>query len=277
MTRTRGWWGEPVIHFLIIGALLVLVQALAAPGSPERAILVSAELVRGLRADFIRRTGVVPTRDQERALVDDHIRNEMLYREALTLGLDKGDVIVRRRMIQKMHFLLEDEEPPREPTDADLQAYLETHAARYTIPARVAVSHVFASSDRHDDPETVALGLLHELAAGGSPAESGDPFLRGRELALQTEAALAGIFGVGFAAEVIALPFEEWSGPIRSTYGHHLVLVTRREPSRLLSLSEARPRLLRDWRSEEREKLNEQALERLREVYDVRVEGAGAA
>jgi hypothetical protein len=277
MTGSRRWWREPVLHFIFIAALLVFVQAMTDPSTAQRAIVVSEEVLRGLRADYVRRNGAGPTQQEEMALVEDHVRNEMLYREALALGLDKGDIVVRRRLIQKMEFLLEDDEPLKEPSDEELETYLLANGSRYRTAAKVAISHVFVSSDRHADPRGTALGLSEQIVAGRPPAELGDPFLRGRELPLYGEATLAGIVGSELAAAAMTLPVGQWSAPIPSPYGYHLVLVREHQPSRAVSLSEARRRLLRDWRSDERKRANEKALARLRSAYDVRVDGAGDA
>lgn len=273
----RRWWSDPVFHFILIGGLLVFVQALASPDRSQKALVVSRDVVRGLRADYARRTGTAPTSDEEAALVEDHVRNEILYREALALGLDKGDIVVRRRLIQKMQFLLEDETQLKEPADGDLTAYLRSHARRYGAPEKVAISHVFVSAERHAAPQVAALSLAGEIAAGRPAAQLGDPFLRGRELPLSSEATLGGIFGAAFAARVMTLPVGEWSAPIRSSYGYHLVVVRERELSHTASLDEVRARVLRDWRAEEREKANAKALLRLRGSYDVRIEEEGDA
>jgi parvulin-like peptidyl-prolyl isomerase len=121
----------------------------------------------------------------------------------------------------------------------------------------------------------VALDLRDEVLGGRSPEELGDPFLRGRDMPLSSESTLAGIFGADFAAQVVALSVGEWSPPIRSSYGYHLVFVRKRQPLHAPSLAEVRDRLLRDWRAEEREKAHERAFVQLRAAYDVQVEGAG--
>jgi hypothetical protein len=277
MTQERRWWSDPAVHFILIGTLLVIAQMLATPATGQRSIVVSGEVVRGLRADYARRTGAPPTAEEETSLIEDHIRNETLYREALALGLDKGDIVVRRRLIQKMQFLLEDEEPLREPTEEELEAYLLANATRYERPARVAISHVFVASDRHADPRTAAQELAAEINRGRTPGELGDPFLRGREFPLFSQSTLAGIFGVDLAAAVMHLPAGTWSPPIRSSYGYHVVLVRERELSRRPSVAEAETQLRRDWRAEARQEVNERALARLRGAYEVRVESEAGA
>src|SRR5262249_4884420 len=153
-----------------------------------------------------------------------YIDNEVLYREALELGLDRGDIIVRRRLVQKMEFLTEGLDPVPEPTDTELQAYLDAHAEHYLQPDRVTLTHVFASNDRHGAATaTLAEQWGEQLRAGADPATLGDPFLRGRELAAVSERDLAGILGNAFAAHVMQLPVGTWSAPIASSYGLHLV------------------------------------------------------
>jgi len=265
---------EPLVHFLVAGAAIVGLYRWVAPPAPRQVVVTSA-VVRGLREEYRRRNGAAPTAAQEAAMIQRFVDNEVLYREALARGLDRGDLIVRRRLIQKMAFVSEGLEPIPEPTDAELEAYADAHAARYALPDRVSLSHVFASADRHGDAlDAVAAALRARLVAGDDPAALGDPFLHGRELTLRSERELAGLFGAAFAARVMSLPDGTWSEPIRSSYGLHLVRVTARRPGGRPPLAEIRDAVARDWREERRTAADRAALDRLRQRYDVRVEAA---
>jgi len=266
--------GEPLIQLAIAGALLFGLHRWVAPSAETRRIVLSAAVIDGLRQDHTRRNGAPPTAEEEAALIHRYIDNEVLYREALALGLERGDVIVRRRLIQKMEFLSEDLTPLPEPSDADLQSYLDAHTSRYATPAEVTLTHVFVGTDRHGPAAAAdASAVRTQLLNGVAPATLGEPFLRGREFRLASEAELAGVFGPAFAASVMALPLDVWSEPLRSSFGWHLVRVTERKAGHVPRLDEVRLLVRRDWQEQERETVNREALDRLRRRYEIQVDG----
>jgi len=263
---------EPLLHFALLAALVLAVERRVVPPSPRR-IVVTADELRGLRQEHRRRTGADPTPADEEALLARFLDDEVLYREALALGLDRGDVIIRRRLIQKMQFLTEDMSPVAEPTDADLDAYLASHRQRYATLDRVSLTHVFFTPYRPDDDvEARATDARAQLVAGIDPTTLGDPFVRGRDFVLETAPELAAVFGPAFATAVMALPVGEWSAPIRSSYGVHLVRVKERRAAQGLGVAELRDRLRRDWQEERRASANQAALARLRAQYEIDVE-----
>jgi peptidyl-prolyl cis-trans isomerase C len=267
----RRWLREPLVHFAVLGvAMFAVYRWIAPPGS--RRIEISAATIDGLRQDYVRRYGTSPTATEETALIQRFIDNEVLYREALALGLDRGDIIVRRRLVQKMEFLTEDSEPVPEPTDTDLQAYLEAHAEHYAVPARVTLTHVFVSTDRHGSRAAAdAAQLRQQLVAGADPSGLGDPFLPGQEFVSKTQTELQAIFGPAFVEPVMSLPVGTWSEPLRSSYGLHLVRVRERSTSHQPSFGEVRTAVSQDWRAERRDLANREALARLRRRYDIQV------
>lgn len=280
-TGSRGVFGrlvrEPVVHVLVLGALVFLAHRLLAPPDGGRTIVVTRALRQALRAEHERRTGMAPTPAEEAAALERWLDEEVRYREALRLGLDRGDIIVRRRLVQKMEFLTEGLAPPREPSDADLEALLAADPGRWAVPAQVTVEHVFASRTRHGGAApAVAAGWRARLADGVDPASLGDPFLRGRMFVGHTEAQLAAVFGPAFAAAVFALPVGSWVGPVSSSYGEHLVRVHERAERRPRSLGELRDELRREWLAAERERLDRLAQARLRAGYTVRLEATDA-
>lgn len=272
------WLREPLLHFVLLGAVVFSVHQWVAPPRPTNRIVISDAILRGLRQEHLRQNGALPTPEEEAALIQRFVDNEILYREAIAEGLDRGDLIVRRRLVQKMEFVLEGEEPIAEPSDTELQAYMAAHAEHYAVAERVALAHVFVSSDQHGaDAERTAAALRQQLENGVSPSGLGDPFLRGRDFPLHTERDLAGIFGAPFAAQVMTLPAGSWSAPIRSSYGLHLVRITEKSARRQPSLAEVRGAVQRDWQEERRTAANATALARLRRRYAVTVESSETA
>ncbi|HLK12737.1 MAG TPA: peptidylprolyl isomerase [Candidatus Binatia bacterium] len=266
MTR---WLREPLLHFAVLAAALLAVERRLAPEA--RRIVVPAEVVRGLRQDHLRRTGMPPTPAEEAGLVERWVDDEVLVREALALGLDRGDVIVRRRLVQKMEILAEGPDAPA-PSDAVLAEYLARHAERYATPARVSLTQVWAGPGVD---AAAARALRARLAAGTDPAAVGAPFVAGRSFARRSEQELADVFGADFAAAAMGLPVGEWAGPVRSSYGFHLVLVRERQPGYPPVLDEVRAAVTRDWQEEERAARVRAARAALRARYAVAVEDDG--
>jgi hypothetical protein len=266
---------EPLVHFVVLGAALFALHRAVAPPAPTSAIVVTTAMQRGFQQEHLRRHGRLPTADEARALVDRYVDTEVMLREALALGLDRGDIIVRRRLVQKMEFLNQASRPRPAPTDAELEDLLARQPERYVLASRVTLEHVFVSSRTHgDDAAAVAGELREQLSAGADPARLGDPFLRGRVFRAATEGELAGVFGPAFAREVQTLPQGEWAGPVTSSFGLHLVRVTARSGGRPATVAEVRRELVRDWEEEQRQESARVALAELRARYDVRIEPA---
>jgi hypothetical protein len=267
---------EPLVHVLVLGALLFVLHRAVAPPSAADEIIVPADTLAGMQEEFRRRTGRMPSATDEQAMLEKWVDDEVLVREAVAMGLDRGDTIVRRRLVQKMEYLLENTETVPAPTDAELETFIRAHADRYASPARVSFAHVFVSAQRAGaGAADEAIALRAKLDEGADPASLGDPFLRGRELRLHSQAELAGIFGPAFAAEVMQLPDGVWSRPIRSTFGVHLVRVSEKRAGTEPALATVRTQAERDWRDERRRMLDHEARARLRERYRMSVERPG--
>jgi hypothetical protein len=263
--RRAAW-----LHFLVLGAALLLLYRAVAPRPAGRRIAVTGAVVDGLRQDWKRRTGKLPSAEEERGLVRRWVDGEILYREALAEGLDRGDVIVRRRLVQKMEFLLDAAAEAREPSDAELQRLLAEEAARFAQPARLGFEHVFVARDRHADPPAEAARLRALLDGGAAPAALGDPFVRGRRFEGVSPREIEGIFGPAFARAVVELAVGSvWSAPIVSSFGLHLVRVSARVPGAMPALATVREPLRTLWRERERARLRQEGLERLRRRYEV--------
>lgn len=266
---------EPLVHFLGLGVAIFGLQAwvVGGPGETDRRIEITRAEVEGLAEMWSRSRGRPPTAEELRGLAADRVREEVLAREAVALGLDRDDVVVRRRLAQKMEFLLE-EVASLEPSEEALRAFFEERADRYAVPGRVSFRHVYFSPERHEDAETSARRALEALRRG--EAEDAGPW--GDPLPLEpgfrdlSESDVASLFGDGFARTLGTLDPGRWEGPVRSGYGLHLVRVDARRPARAARLEEVRERVLRDWRHARREELERAAFARLRERYEVSVD-----
>lgn len=260
---------EPLLHFALVGALLFAVDAQRRRGRDER-IVLPRDFVEALRQEGAV-AGVSP-RDALHARVERWIDDEVLYREAMALGLDKGDPIVRRRLIQKMELAIEDARPI-EPTDAELEAYQKAHAARYALPTRIAFDQVFFSIDRGAEAaKSAAESARATILSGGDWTKLGDPSTSGQSIPMQGVDALAGTHGAPFAAAVAGAKKGEWSLPLVSKHGVHLVRPMNVEGARDPALSEVRSRVLGDLVDERRAEAKRTAMTKLRARYAVKVE-----
>lgn len=277
MLRLRTWLREPLIHFVLIGAGIFAADAWLRRPSNQR-ITVSADFIEGLREEHRTRTGQPPTAEETRGLVARYVEEEVLHREALALGLDTGDIIVRRRLVQKMQFLLEDEAAGIEPTDEELKAHMGANVDRYRSPAVISFRHVFVSRDRlGEGVKAEAARLLEALRGGADPGSLGDPFLQGSAWSKRTAKEIDAVFGAAFAEGAFAAKEGSWAGPIESSYGAHLLLVSERAEGRAPALAEVRARVREDFRAARREEARREAMERLRAQYQIVIESAEGA
>lgn len=276
-TSLKTFCKEPLLHFLLIGAALFGLQALLQPRQPEvpsaRRIVVSQGDIERLRLTWQMQWQRPPTMEEWQGLLEAHIREEVLYREALALGLDRDDTIVRRRLAQKFAFLMQDLAASRPPMDAELASFFEQQRERYRVATRLSFSHVYFNPDRRgpaiERDTQEALVRLRAETAHKPAAELGDPFLLDHELWQKTTDEVEQMFGRAFAEAVVQVALGTWQGPVTSGYGWHLVKVDERIAARLLELSEVQDQVRRDWADAQRRMANEEVLTRVRARYEV--------
>jgi hypothetical protein len=277
---------EPLVHFLLIGAGLFLLfgwrdgPAVLPPGQsgPQSAkIVIPQGDIDQMIATFTRTWQRPPTEEEAKGLVEDFVRSEIYYREALAMGLDRDDGVIRRRMRQKMEFILEDITAQVEPTDEELRAFMKTHPDSYRVDPQIAFRHVYVNADkRGKNAGTEALGILANLNAGADPETAGDPILLASEVPLSPLWDINKQFGEEFGRNLSGLKIGKWEGPVRSGYGLHLVLVTKRVGGRLPALKEVREMVKRDWVFDRQKEVKDAAYAKIRERYVVIVEKATA-
>ncbi len=265
---------EPLAHFAGLGLLFFVVHAaLRGRGEP---LVVDAARASRTGSELARRHGRAATPVEIAAALQVELDEERLYREGLALGLDRDDPIVRRRLIQKLRFVHEDLAEQGEPDDAALLAVRDAAPARYTAPARFALTQVFVARERHPDPEAVARGLQERLLAGEDPTGLGDLCVLGQRFGARTAAAYAGSFGEAFAAALLDMTPGTWS-LAASSLGWHVVRVDAVRAPELPELAALRPRLRSDWEAARREVASEAALAELRARYPASLQGVPPA
>lgn len=273
---------EPLLHFLLIGALLFGAYAWQNRGasgqSTPRLVRVSEGDVQWLKATWAKQWQREPTPEELGGLVTEFLKEELLAREAREMGLDQNDVYVRRRLAQKVEFLVQDTSRLVEPTEDDLQRFYAAHPERFGEPARVSFTHLYFSRDQRKDPAADAKTALEQLRApqpstlSAPPANWGDRFLLDSEFRDADQLALAGQFGPKFASAVFALPPGGWHGPIESGYGLHLVRVSAQTPARPREFAQVRAQVLDRWREQQQRADNEKFFSGLLKKYDVVVD-----
>lgn len=272
------WLREPLFHFLIIGALLFVIydvrQRKGAGADASRRIQFSADDVRLLDASFEAQWSRPPTAPEHSALVEGKVREEILYREALALGLDREDPIVKRRVAQKMEFLADDASTLREPTAAELHAFFDTNTARFAQPSRVTFRHLyFSPAQRGDHARKDAEAVLQTLA--GQPTDSppgaglADTFMFQDYYSDFSTEQLEPEFGSKFVEELLRTKPGSWQGPILSSRGWHLALVEAIVPARAPNFAEAEPLVKSAWLAAQINAASEKAYQRLRAKYDI--------
>lgn len=272
-------WREPLARFLLIGLVLLAADRTLGGGAESDdsyRIVVTAGRQAALAASFRAEHGRAPRDAELQALLDRWIDEQVLYREALALGLDQRDVIVQRQLTQKMRFLIEDQSLAAEPGEAELQAWLDRHPERYGHPRTVSFEQVFLSRGKHGARLAAEATKLAEQLRR-APADFvglGDPFLVGQVVESADAAQLRREFGEGFTAGVRNLVPGQWSGPVASSFGLHLIRVTGRGDFRPARLAEVAERVRMDYRLAKREEANRRALAELRSRYRIEMQGA---
>lgn len=268
---------EPLVRFFAIGAGLFLVYAVAGTGSPtdDRRINIDQYELEVLAALWQAQWTRPPTHEELTQLIADRVREEVLYREALALNLDENDVLVRRRLAQKLEMALNDVAATAEPSDDDLTRYFVAHADRYVEPAGLTLTHRFFSDDRRGDRVETDAQTAFEALIAGAPVDD-DSFHVSKTLSLENADRLEQIFGTAFRETVIeqaAPPRSQraWFGPVRSAYGAHVVRVDAFRETRPQTFDEAREQVLEDWRREYVAARESERYAEMRALYEVDV------
>jgi len=266
----------PLARFIALGGLLFAIDRASTPEpsiGADHAIELSPATQRLLLDETRDRLGRQPTA----AEIDQALRSwedtSLLVADARALGLDRGDPIVRRRLVAKMRYLLDDATPLRAPTADELQAHLAANQDRFQVPIRLALEQRFFDRGvRGAALDSDARAALAILTTGAE--EPGDPHRIGASVPLQTRRQLADIFGGPFARSVVEAPVDVWSGPHASSRGLHLVRVTEHQPARPARLDELRRQVEASWRHGERKAGSRAQIDALRTRHGLAVRGA---
>ena len=282
MSVVRGILREPLVHFLLLGAAIYGLYFAVRPGideEPGNRITVTAGEIGWLTETWEKRWNRPPTAEERAGLIDEYVRESIFYREALAMGLDRDDNIIRRRLAQKLEFLTQDLVANVPPTDEQLRAYFAEYAKRYTLPALITFMHVFVDPDLRgdgtlDDAESIGAKLRRLDPPTEGAAQLADPFMLQAYYPERSEQEISKLFGAEFAREVAGLAPRQWHGPVLSGYGVHFVYVEARVDAAPAEWSSVRERVRQDWEDARRLDFEEKYYAGLRARYDVVIEEA---
>lgn len=278
----RRWVREPLLHFLLAGVALFAAFRALDP-APEREtpnrIVLTADDLRQIAVAWVAQGRSPPTPEQMGSLVETRVREEILFREALALGLDKNDTIVKRRLAQKMEFLAEDPSGIGDPTRDELKAWFDANAERFALAPRASFRHLYFSPDRRG-PQARADAARSLAKLAGQPPDSpvaarlADAFMFQDYYGDRSFDQLAGVFGAAFAQSLFGLKPGTWQGPIESGYGWHLVWVDEMALKRVPGFEEVEREVRQEWMAERRAEAKRRAYEAMRARYDVVLPGS---
>jgi parvulin-like peptidyl-prolyl isomerase len=265
---------EPLLHFAVIGVILFGSYSWLNDESVEATAVEPVHIgegdVRWLKQTWSSQWQRQPTAGELKGLVDDLLNEKVMAREAEEMGLQQDDTIIRRRLAQKLKFLVDDTAQLAEPTEAELRQFYAANPAHFETPGRLSFRQFYFNPEHRTDAATDATAALAKLELNvEDDTIAGDRLLIGESFDNADELALSGMFGADFAREVFALETGEWRGPIKSGYGLHLVLVTQRTPTTPKPFDTVKDAVLAEWRSARQAELSRDFLVELRKKYGV--------
>ena len=271
---------EPLVHFMVIGAAIYLLYAVFAEPAAEatdKTIIVSAGEIEWMNTAWQKRWNRPPTSEELDGLIEQYIKETVLYREALTMGLNQHDTVIRRRLAQKLEFLAKDLVALTPPTEEELQAYFNEHRGYYTEPIRFTFTQVFIDPDKRgdatlDDAERIKAMLIAKADVIDDVGGLGDGLMLQSHYPEKNQAEIQKQFGNGFAETLVDLSPGRWHGPVLSGYGVHLVYVHSIIEPPATVLDDVRERVTLDWETEKGIELNDKFYDSLRQQYTIIIE-----
>ena len=273
MKLLRPLLKDPFLHFFIIGALLFVSYLWINPTSmaDDNEIVVDAGRIEQFRARFERTWNRAPTDAELQGIIDNYIVDEILYRQALSMGLDNNDSVIRRRLRQKLEFLTMEAISLEEPSEADLQQYLEQNPEQFQSAARFSFEQVYINTDQPADQWQSQVAIIQEQLRKGEQV-TGSRSLIPASFQQATDFEIDRIFGSGFAASLAKLPLDKWSDPLASGLGVHFVRLSSHQPSTIPPLVSVQKEVLREWRNTRNQQKKAELLEQLKANYSIVIE-----
>jgi hypothetical protein len=271
---------EPLLHFVLIGAVIYMVYGLfaePAEDTQDNTLTVSAAEIQWMQANWQKRWNRLPTEQELDGLIQHYIKETVLYREALSMGLNKHDPVIRRRLAQKLEFLAKDLVTLTPPTEQELRAYFQEHQSRYQPPVRYSFTQIYLDPDKRgdatlDDARAMKTALAAQANAFDRAGEWGDDLMLQSHYSAVDQVEIHKQFGAEFAEAMVKLAPGQWHGPLLSGYGVHLIYVHSRQEAAPVQFTEVRERVAQDWQSAKSDELNDTFYANLRERYSIVIE-----
>ena len=276
----KRWLREPLLHFLLIGIAVFAVYAYMNRGrggfESSRQINISLDELQQMDMYFVSQWHRQPTARELQSMVEDKVREEVLYREGLAMGLDKDDTIVKRRMAQKMQFIAEDVAAAHEPSTAELKAWFDENKSKFALPSRYSFRHIYFSPDKrgknaHDDAANALAKITGQPEDSKLAISLADQFMFQDYYGDRAPEAVAKEFGPQFALALEKLKPGSWQGPVESGYGWHLVYVDTVIPGRIPAFEEIEPEVKIAWLGQQKQQAWQKAYQEMRSKYTVLV------
>ena len=272
--RMRQLLREPMLHFMLMGIALFAAYRWRAPAeSTGHRIVITQGVVDDLVTQHMAARGRQPSDVELRHLIDAYVREEILYREGAALGLDRDDIVVKRRVRQKLEVMGEEEASTAAPTEAQLSAYLAANPDRFRTPAIITFEQVFLG------PLTTGQAVARLAAVrsdnrdrGFDPVKLGQPTLLPEGMKQTESPIIARSFGPTFVSALEQAAVGVWTGPVQSAYGAHYVRVSERTPAVMPQLSDVRDVVVREWENARRQRARDDSYTKMRRGYDVSIE-----
>ena len=273
---------EPLVHFLLLGALIFggyeLLNHNGEP--PPGRIVISQGQFTSMVENFTRTQQRPPTREEMENLIRAQVRGEVYYREALALGLDRDDAIIRRRLQQKMEFISDDIAAQAQPTDAELEAFLQAHPDKFRVDPQFTFRQLYLNPEKHGTnlagDAAQLLAKLNQPGGDAGFAALGDPFMLDNTFTALPAGEISKQFGKEFTAKLGGLQTGHWEGPVESGFGAHLVCLSERTPARAPALAEVRDAVRREWIEDQRLAANDKFYQAMLKHYTVTIEPPAA-
>lgn len=278
----RRLFTEPLLHFVGVALAIFAVYGLLhrEDRQVQGRIVITTSKIEQLRAVFTLTRQRPPTVGELKELTDDYVTEEIYVREALALGLDKEDTVIRRRLRLKMEYLSDATIDARAPTIAELEAYLKQHPADFEVDSMLAFQQVFLNPlRRRQTIDQDAASILHALLTepATDPNSFGDVSLLPPKLPLTRKASIGQTFGSDFVEALDRAAPGKWTGPVKSGFGVHLVRVSERKVSRIPVLAEVHAAVVREWANAKRKEVEDRRFQQLLKRYDVTIESLARA
>ena len=258
---------QKLLIFFSIGLMIFAIDIVFNEDSSNKVIIYESEL-DSLINTWVTQVGREPTNEEIDGIIKQLIDEEILYREALKLGLDKNDIIIKRRLAQKISFLKQ-ESISKNPSEEEINKYYKSHTEDYFVESTYTFSHIYFSKDNQAQSRSVK--ALKSIQQGEEPSKFGDPFLLGKNFSIKTSKELKRSFGDKFSDSIKSLEIKKWDGPISSEYGEHLIFLNSYTDSFLPELDQVRSIVVTDILARDQSQSTAKYLEELRKEYEIEI------